>query len=207
MWGAITEFCKVFAEKHLIPSVISVVGAITVLLFMPADYWMITKLGKMLFFFLVSGVFFLAVQFVLFCFRTYRQHRERVADNQYQIHSASQNEKIGMEELWSAVDSFDPDDRELIRGFLESNNTPIQRPSGTRYFGKSLLASNWVISTEEYIDDPQPTIISERLKSKGITAEIIGTPKTLVKKYKLCNEIFMALKYSKEKYGKISHFE
>ena len=66
MPDSIGEALKVFLEKHLVPTVISVVAAIVALLVLPTDYWMIEKIGKTLFFFLVAGVVFLAIQvFVL----------------------------------------------------------------------------------------------------------------------------------------------
>ncbi len=105
------------------------------------------------------------------------------------------------------MDSFGPDDRKLLKEFLDSNNTPIERSSGTRYFGKSLLTSNWVVSTEEYGEEEQTVILSDHLKGKAIPVGSLGIGKPLVVKYKLRDEIFTALKYSKEKYGKISHFE
>ena len=43
---------NIFLEKHLIPTVISVVAAIVAILLLPNEYWMIQKIGKHLFFFL-----------------------------------------------------------------------------------------------------------------------------------------------------------
>ena len=208
MWGAITEFCKVFAEKHVIPSVIAVTGAIAALLFLPADYWMITKLGKMLFIFLASGVFFLLVKLLVFLWKKICQHRENIAEKQYYARSSQKNEKKDMEELWTAVDKFGPEDRQLLKEFLDSDNAPIERPAGVYFVGgRSLLGSNWVVSTEEYGAEEPHVILSEHLKGKGIPVGSFGVGRTIVTKYKLHNDIFIALKYSKEKYGKISHFE
>lgn len=58
MPDSIGEALKIFLEKHLVPTVISVVAAIVALLVLPTDYWMIEKIGKTLFFFLVAGVVF-----------------------------------------------------------------------------------------------------------------------------------------------------
>ena len=54
MWNAVGESLKVFLEKHLIPTVISVVAAIVVFLVLPADNWIIEKLLHLLH--LVSAV-------------------------------------------------------------------------------------------------------------------------------------------------------
>lgn len=207
MWNAIVEFCKVFAEKHLIPSVISVTGAIIALIFIPSDYWMIVKIGKFLFFTVTACLIFLAVKFLVFCWQKIISFKNGNERKQYYNQSAVRNEKKDMEELWTAVDKFDPDDRKLLQDFLESGNAPITRSSGTRYFGHSLLASNWVVSTEEYGEEEQPIILSEKLKGKAIPIGAMSAGKTIVVKYKLNDDIYSILKYSKEKYGKISHFE
>ena len=61
----LVEALKIFLEKHLVPTVISVVAAIIALLKLPTDYWMIEKIGKRLFFFLVAGIVFLFIQFLI----------------------------------------------------------------------------------------------------------------------------------------------
>ena len=207
MWNAIVEFCKVFAEKHLIPSVISIVGAIISLIFIPSDYWIIVKIGKFLFFILVAGVDFLVVKFLVFCWHKFVSYKSDNDLKQYYSQNATKSEKKNIEELWTAVDKFSPDDRKLLHEFLESDNAPITRSSGNRYFGNSLLASNWVVSTEEYGEEEQPIILSEKLKGKAIPIGAMSAGRAIVVKYKLHDDIYSALKYSKEKYGKISHFE
>ena len=68
MWEAIGLAIKTFVEKHLIPTVISVVISIASFLVLPADYWMITRIGKVPFALLVAGIEIIAVQLVVFCF-------------------------------------------------------------------------------------------------------------------------------------------
>lgn len=207
MKDAINVFFKEFAEKHLVPSVISIAGAIAVFLFLPSDYWMIVKIGSVLFFILVFCIIFLAVKLLVLCYQKLCKHRSGNERKKYYSQSALKSEKKDMEELWTAVDKLSPDDRQLLKKFLDSGNDPITKPSGSRYFGNSLLASNWVVSTEEYGDEEPPVVLSEHLKGKGIPVGVIGVGRSLVTKYKLHNDIFTALRNSKEKYGKISHFE
>ena len=124
MWNAIVEFCRVFAEKHLIPSVVSIVGAIVTLIFIPSDYWMIVKVGKFLFFVLVAGVIFLGVKFLVLCWHKVMSYKNDNDLKQYYNQSATKSEKKNIEELWTAVDKFNPDDRKLLCEFLESDNAP-----------------------------------------------------------------------------------
>ena len=47
MWEAIGQAIKTFVEKHLIPTVISVVIAISSFLILPTDFLMIERIGKL----------------------------------------------------------------------------------------------------------------------------------------------------------------
>lgn len=66
MHDIICEALKIFLERHLVPTVISVVVAIVALLVLPADYWMIEKIGKIMFFFWLLVWFFLLFNSLLF---------------------------------------------------------------------------------------------------------------------------------------------
>ena len=77
MPDSIGEALKIFLEKHLVPTVISVVAAIVALLVLPTDYWMIEKIGKTLFFFLVAGVVFLAIQVLVLLWKGIQHLKHR----------------------------------------------------------------------------------------------------------------------------------
>ena len=62
MWEAIGQAIKTFVEKHLIPTVISVIIAISSFLILPTDFWMIERIGKVPFALLVAGIAFLIIQ-------------------------------------------------------------------------------------------------------------------------------------------------
>lgn len=209
MWEAIGQAIQVFVEKHLIPTVISIVISIASFLVLPANYWMIVRIGKVPFALLVAGISFLILQFMLFCFRKIRTWHSNKASDSYDNQSNARLVKEKLEELWSTVDAFGPDDRKTLKEFLASGNVPIEKSSGTRYFGNSLFNSSWVISTEEYGEDKPVVQISEHLKGKAIPVNpnIFEGRRTIVVKYKLRDDIYGALKYSMDNYGKISHFE
>lgn len=65
MWNAIGESLKVFFEKHLIPTIISLVSALVAFLLLPLDHWMIEKLGRTWFLILVAGIVFLVVHLLM----------------------------------------------------------------------------------------------------------------------------------------------
>lgn len=205
MWSAITEFCKVFAEKYFIPAILSITGALVVLLFLPDDYWMLVKLGRNWLAVLLCGILFLAIIFVIFICKKIVSAQKKHKSQKYYRSQDERRENENMDALWSSVDSLMPDDRQMIKDFLKNNNSPLVKSAGERYFGNRLLNSEWVVSTEEFGED-QPVVLSERLKGKGIPVDMTQC-RTIVKKYKLRDDIFAILKYSQEKYGKISHFE
>lgn len=208
MWEAIGQAIKTFVEKHLIPTVISVVVALTSFLILPADFWMIERIGKVPFALLVAGIVFLIIQLLIFLFRTIHGWLSNKSAAEYRFLNDVKLEKEALEKLWASVDAFNQDDRKVLRGFLESQNAPIERSSGTHYYGNSLFNSNWLVSTEEY-RETEPVSFNPP-KNKGIvTFNVFDTysTRTVVKKYKLREDVYNILRYSMDKYGKISHFE
>ena len=210
MWEAIASVLKIFLEKYLIPTVISVVGGILALLYLPEEYsWMTEKIGKVTIVILVAGLIFLLIEFIFLICKIGRKIYSKLnmikSNNKYKI----ENEKQVIEALWKNVESLSADDRELLIEFIENGNNPIERSSGIRYSFVSLLNSKWVVSIEEYKEDEKlEFVLSEKSKGKSIAVNpaVFYGGKTTVKKYKLNDEIYKLLKYSMDKYGKITHF-
>ena len=208
MWEAIGQAIKTFVEKHLIPTVISVVLAISSFLILPPNFWMIERVGKVPFALLVAGVSFLIIQLLIFFFLKIRGWNSNKSAEQYRFQSDVKLEKEALEKLWAIVDAFNQDDRKVLREFLESQNAPIERSSGTHYYGNSLFNSDWLVSTEEY-RETEPVPFNPPKTKGAVTFNVFDTysTRTVVKKYKLREDIYNILKYSMDKYGKISHFE
>ena len=147
MPDSIGEALKVFLEKHLVPTVISVVAAIVALLVLPTDYWMIEKIGKTLFFFLVAGVVFLAIQVFVLLWKgiQHLKHRAYIS-KEYKEMKVRENQ----EEWLSFADKLSPDDRELIRQFIRTENQPIveRRHVYRAYNPNSIHETNAIVTTE-----------------------------------------------------------
>ena len=90
-----------------------------------------------------------------------------------------EEERENLSELWKQVDLLSESDRKDIIGFIESNNTPIERKYILSNDFYDLYNSRWVVKTTRNYKDI----------------------------YKLDDEIFKILKLSYEKYGKISNFD
>ena len=93
MWEALGQAIKTFVEKHLIPTVISVVVAISSFLILPSDFWMIERVGKLPFALLVAGVAFLIIQLIIFFFLKIRRWNSNKAAEKYRFQSDVKLEK------------------------------------------------------------------------------------------------------------------
>lgn len=211
MWDVIGKILNTFLEKYFIPTIISIVAAIISLLILPTDFWMIAKIGKLLLFILVAGMAFLFTMLILNLGKKISEINSNKSQKERQYQKNMKEEKEFFEGLWSQVDDISPDDRQLLKYFIASGNAPIEKLSGTCYLGNSIFNSSWLVSTEDYKEDEQEVILSESMKEKltpensNIFSNLGG--RTIIKKYKLRNDIYLSLKYSMDNYGKISHFE
>ena len=76
---AFSEAIKVFAEKHLVPSIISLVSGAGIYLITPDDCWVIEKITKLGYWLLVSGCVFIIT------YLEYRLLRGGIVVNKVQI--------------------------------------------------------------------------------------------------------------------------
>ena len=130
MWDAVGEALKLFVEKHLIPTVISVVTALVSLLVAPADYWMIVKLGKSWFTILVAGVAFLAIQLLVFIARSIISARRKAVLKQEKQQKEEKRRQDSEERWLSLMDKQSPSERNLIVQLIEQENTPVIEKGG-----------------------------------------------------------------------------
>jgi len=182
MWEAIGESLKVFVEKHLVPTVSSVVVAILAVLLLPDEYaWMIEKVGKNWFMLLIAGVVFLAVELVIWLFSKVRNGWYGVQNKAYYKRQEAKESQEQLEQWLSFVDRLSADDRELIMTFIRTNNAPqVQRANVYRcYNPESIHATN--------------AIVSQKNKDGSTT-------------YKLDDRFYRTMKAIYEDRGSISHF-
>lgn len=150
MWSSVGEALKVFVEKYMIATVLSVVTAIVTLLVLPTDYWMIEKIGKDLFFFLIAGITFLVIRFLILLWKgiQHLKHRSYIT-KEYSKMKIRENQE-SLEEWLSFVDKLPPEDRELVRQFLHTDNQPIveRRHVYRGYNPNSIHNTNVIVKTE-----------------------------------------------------------
>lgn len=200
MWEALANAFKVFAEKHLIPTVISVAAAIGIVLALPDNYWMVEKIGQAWVGILSFCIVFIAIQLVLLILKGIKKAERESNNRSFLEGHREEEEKKVLNEVRRRVDGMSPDERDLLNRFLDSDNSPYIENANVFRSSGHLLNSNWVVSSA--VKAESETIVNT---GKGIpVSHIIGQEK---KQYKLQDEVYKALKYLRDKYGRISNFE
>lgn len=180
---ALSEAIKVFAEKHLIPTVASLFVGGIVLLVMPSDHEAVQKLTSIGFCLLVSGGVFLAIQAVLWVIKAIKNSISVRLIRERNLESKRNIAKRNLEVLWDYVDNLCQEDRNLLKQFIKTKNAPYVIRGHFFYSSGRLLSSADVHQQQGY--DEQG----------GYT------------KYVLSDSLYQALVASVELYGRISRFE
>ncbi|NCD09447.1 MAG: hypothetical protein EOL98_08485 [Negativicutes bacterium] len=189
---------KVFAEKHLIPSIVSLITGTIFYLLTPDDFWVLTKLNKIWYFLLISGCIFVLIQVIVLSFNKMQEIRYGL----YNRNRVSSMGKAALEKLWTTIDEFDQEDRKLLIQFIESENEPYTVTGNVHYSSGKLLGSQYVHKIQGYKND----------KSKNQTVERFDPLKMMVSsdsytQYVLIDGFYKVLKLSYEQFGQICHFK
>ena len=145
MWDAIASAIKIFAEKHLIPTIIALVFGVGALLILPADHWAIVKVGESRFFGFVAGIVFLIVQLIM-AIKTKIQSVHKAKADEQQEREREEEEKIKYtERLISFVERLPADDRKVIMKFIKSGNKPIVEHVYWEYTQRPLYRSDVIV--------------------------------------------------------------
>lgn len=180
---AFSEAIKIFAEKHLVPSIISLVSGAGIYLFTPDDWWVVAKTTKLGYWLLVSGCVFILIQLLIKIWTSLSEHKYykslKKSNAQYDRERAEEYAY----KIWDYVDSLQPDDRKYLYDFLKNGNQPLMiRGQIFNSYGR-LLNSEHIRVQKGY--DAQGSYC----------------------KYVLDEPFYRALKATKEYFGKISRFE
>ncbi len=126
-------------DKHLIPSIFSFAIGIIIFAYTSEDFWIVEKITKTGYSFLLFSIVFLLVQIVIYLFKTISQYIINLLEKGK---SKISEEHETMESLWSFIDGLSVSDRELIREFLENGNKPISNLEGPYNYSSSLYWNN-----------------------------------------------------------------
>lgn len=202
----LSELLKIFLEKHLIPTVLSIIVGILSVAYTPEETKLLVHTGKILYAILFFCLAFIIIEFILWMIKTIREKIDKVCNNIREKEYQEREMKKLLEDVWTLVDKMKPQDREILMEFLNNNNSPIcaEGESG----GNSLFTSDYVVSTIVHNDEKMilndPNGVLGKKEGKILISKMsFGITK---RQYKLRDDFYQILKYSYSHYGRISYF-
>ena len=119
------DVIKIFIEKHLIPSVISIAGAIITLLMLPEDNWVVVKIGKMSVGILAFCICFLIIQFVAIIINGIKKAISNVNEFNYRMKQNEIENREAINQINDFVDQLTPEDKEILITFIKNGNKTL----------------------------------------------------------------------------------
>lgn len=116
------DVLKVFTEKHLIPSVISVVGALVAFYLVAEDSLILLKLGNTLFIVLTFCVCFLAIQLISQVTGAIKKAFSSMKEYAYSFKQSERSNHEAIRNVHEFVDSLSPEDKEILITFVNYGN-------------------------------------------------------------------------------------
>lgn len=184
MWESLGETIKIFFEKHLIPTILSLVLGTVVLLRTPKDNWILVELSKIWYWLFASGCIFIVVQLLIWVYKKLKSWQYYLDEKKRNEEYQRRIDKENLEKWWDYIDSLDEEDRGYLKRFLKNKNQPIV-VRGIFFYNYDLKLFN-----------------SEYIKSQKCYDE-----KGPYTKYILDEAFYNILVYSVENYGKIGRFD
>lgn len=198
----IIELLKLFIEKYLYQTLISVVVSIFCVAFFPDIFGIYKRMGKFIY-----GIFLFCITFLIISIIIYFKTtiKKKIQQTKYEREKNSCELQEDLENLWTYVDSLSVEDRNYLKIFLDNGNAPIER-NGYPFIQGLFTNTNIILCTEKE-KKPIKTQNQDEIISSETFYHIYNSCVTQNKLYRLRNEFYELLKYSYENYHKISHFD
>lgn len=206
--GNLTEVLKVFIDKHLIPTIISVILAIGTLLIMPINHWIILKIGKNFFIVLAFCVYFLIVQFLVKIKSGINKVVLNIKNKNYtNKHYEEENRKV-INSINEYVDSLIPQDKEILITFIKNNNKILIASERMGVFNHNdLLSNSEIINVSTYLGGISNIDKTNYWVSPDLEEIInMGMKPLGLKQYKIKDNLFSILQYVYKSTGKLGNF-
>lgn len=116
------DVIKLFIEKHLIPSVISITGAIITLLIMPEDNWIIVKIGRLSVGILAFCICFLVIQLMIKIVKGIKKGISNVNEFNDRLKQNESENQETINQLNEFVDQLTPEDKNILITFIKNGN-------------------------------------------------------------------------------------
>ena len=203
------DVLKIFIEKHLIPSVISIAGAILTLLIVPEDNWIIVKIGKLSVGILAFCICFLLIQFVIKIINGIKKAFNNVSEFNYRMKQNEKENQEAIEHINEFVDQLTPEDKNILITFIRNGNKILIAFERMGFGGfNSLLDNTNIMNIATYdgdisdIDTTRYWITSDLQQTLSQGMRPVGG----LKQYKLKEGFFHDLEIVYKTTGKLGNF-
>jgi hypothetical protein len=203
------DVIKIFIEKDLIPSVISIAGALITLLIMPEENWIIVKIGKLSVSVLSFCICFLAIQLFVKIISGMKKAASNVNEFNYRMKRNEIENQEAINQINEFVDQLAPEDKEILLTFIKNGNK-ILIAYDRMGFGSlnSLLDNTNIMNITSYdgdisdIDTTRYWITSDLEQTLNQGMRLVGG----FKKYKIKDSFFHDLELVYKTTGKLGNF-
>lgn len=195
----------IFSKESPVKIALSGVISGVVYLFTPKTFKMLEKFGRFWYIIFWAAVAFLVISLLIYVRRRCIEIRNNRFVNEIRDKEFEENWLKVMQELKNKANKMSPNDRDLLRTFITTNNEPITRSSAEFYSANSLLGSDMVVSTVIKTAEKQELKVN-RTNTKSIPIPIYETMSDDIQ-YKLKDFVYEGYKKLYESTGKISDFD
>lgn len=203
------DVIKIFIEKHLIPSVISIAGAIITLLMLPEDNWVVVKIGKMSVGILAFCICFLIIQFVAIIINGIKKALSNINEFNYRMKQDEMENRETINQINEFVDQLTPEDKNILISFMKNGNKILIAFERMGFGGfNSLLDNTNIMNIAIYngdisdIDTTRYWITSDLAQTLSQGMRPVGG----LKQYKIKEEAFHDLELVYKTTGKLGNF-
>lgn len=201
----LADVLKIFIEKHLIPTMVSVVGTIITLLLFSEDNWIIIKIGKVLFIILTFCVYFLIIQFFFQIKKTIGKLASNINESNYLNEQNKKENKEAIRQINEFVDKLLPEDKDILISFIKNGNKIL---IAYDRMGGGLLENYNILNMSDYRGDVSVinrtqywiTPNLEQILNSGMR------PAGGLKQYKIKDDLFYSLNQAYKINGKLGNF-
>ncbi len=213
MWDKILDLLKLIFGKNLIPAIIAVPITIFLYVIVPENNFIQSKVGDSIFIVFIYTSIFLLILFTIWIkeyIKSEMDKRKQIAENERKLEEQRKHDEIlkrnkekeMFEELWDRVDALENEERILIDELLKNGNKPIGM-----YMTHSMHKLGYFVNYTPMKNGDKCKVLTDGyFNDIAMRYEPYDNVYDGYYKYKLKDDIYLLLKESKEKYGKISHF-
>lgn len=195
-------FSKIMDNKFY-QTLISVFLTFITYFFLDDELLIIKKFGQFWSVVFIFICWLLIIEIVVIIWKKTKKFYIKKVNKKYREVQVKKENKEILEMLWNRVDEMSQPEKDDLMYFLNNNNKPLLK-GNVSYSYDHLLNSEWVHKSV-YSGNEQITEQVNVIRNGGNTAveEFTYTPRY---QYILKEPIYEILKYSIEKYGRVSHF-